>query len=321
MNAFPAFILLKILITSIMKKLFLLSIALLSHAVTAQDLIWANSFDTPDDLQGWTFHDLNNNGNKWTQGQNMFRPTTTMQYGTEGVLRHSISLVPSGFVQGLDTENDWAISPEIDLSSAGGTLTLVASIGRMRVQDNMIGRNLYIYVSTPEKPVPTLSDFQAQTSDPAGNEYYIVAGNTQTPFPPTISGFVESLVDISAFAGKKIYIGLWTNKLAGFETNASNININEMSIYATETLGTKDVKKNKILTRITENPVKENLQLQLNPALKENATKINIYNTAGQKVVAAQYSKSISTVALSTGKYIVEVTDGKTTETLSFIKK
>jgi len=42
-----------------MKKIILSSVLFLSHLAAAQSLVWGNSFDTPADLQGWTFHDLN----------------------------------------------------------------------------------------------------------------------------------------------------------------------------------------------------------------------------------------------------------------------
>jgi hypothetical protein len=115
--SFPAFILQKILIIRIMKKLFLLSVVLVSQAAAAQELVWSNSFETADDLQGWTIHDLNNNGNAWSQGKNIYHNGTTMAYGTSGTIRHSINLVPSGTAANFASENDWIISPEIDLSS------------------------------------------------------------------------------------------------------------------------------------------------------------------------------------------------------------
>lgn len=308
-----------------MKKLFLLSIVLVSQAAAAQELVWSNSFDTADDLQGWTIHDLNNNGNKWTQGKNIYLSGTTMVYGTAGAIRHSINLVPSGTAANFATENDWIISPEIDLSSASGTVTLAAYVGRQRASQTAVARDLFIYVSTPQKPVPDLADFQALAVDANGNDipnpYKIKGGYTENPFPADLNQFVESLVDLSTFAGKKIYIGIWSNRKSG-GSNIQNINIDEMAIYATSiTLNTKDVKKKENLTKIVENPVKENLQLQLNPALKENRTTIHIYNGAGQKVITTLYSRAINIAALSTGVYIVEVTDGKTTERLNFIKK
>ena len=84
-----------------------------------------------------------------------------LAYGTAGVLRHSINLVPTGNANGFTTENDWIISPQIDLTNTAGTITLAAYIGRQRSTHTIVARELFIYVSTPQKEVPTLSDFQA----------------------------------------------------------------------------------------------------------------------------------------------------------------
>ncbi|WP_347219900.1 T9SS type A sorting domain-containing protein [Chryseobacterium sp.] len=308
-----------------MKKIILSSVLFLSQLATAQTLVWGNSFDTPADLQGWTFHDLNGNNNGWIQGANIYHNGTSLTYGSAGVLRHSTNLVPSGSVPGFGTENDWIISPQIDLTSASGTITLASYIGRQRATHTNITRDLYIYVSTPQKEVPVLADFQAMAVDGSGNYqqslYKIQAGSSTNPFPADLTQFVENLVDLSAFAGKKIYIGIWSNREAS-GNNIMNINIDEMAIYATSNiLSTKDVKKKENLTKIAENPVKEYLQLQLNPALKENGTAVHLYNAAGQKVFTAQYSKLINIAELSEGVYIAEVTDGKTTDRLKFIKK
>ncbi|MCT2409274.1 T9SS type A sorting domain-containing protein [Chryseobacterium antibioticum] len=307
-----------------MKKLFLLSIVLVSQAAVAQFQVWSNSFDTPADLQGWTTHDLNNNGNGWVQGQNIYFNGTALTYGTSGVLRYSVSLVPTGNTAGFGTENDWIISPQINLEGAAGTISLAAYIGRQRTTHLNFGRDLFIYVSTPQKPVPELSDFQAMTVDASGNDipspYRIIAGTSSNPFPSDLTQFKENLIDISAFAGKKIYIGMWSNRKPS-GNNLQNINIDEMAIYASTFLGTKDVKKKENVTQIMENPVKEFLQLKLNPAFKDNITQVTIYNGAGQKILSAPYSKSVSVASLQAGMYIAEVSDGKTIERLKFIKK
>ncbi|MBL1222503.1 T9SS type A sorting domain-containing protein [Chryseobacterium sp. L7] len=308
-----------------MKKLFLFSIVLLSQAAIAQQQVWSNSFDTPADLQGWTLHDVNNNGNGWVQGQNIyFNGTNALTYGTAGVLRYSISLVPTGNATGFASENDWIISPQISLEGASGTINLAAYIGRQRTTHFNIGRDLFIYVSTPEKPVPALADFQAMTVDANGNDipsqYSVIAGTVDNPFPNDLTQFQEDIIDISAFAGKKIYIGMWSNRKSG-GNNLQNINIDEMAIYASTFLGTKDVKKKENLTKIEENPVKEFLQLKLNPNFKENKTAVTIYNAAGQKILSAQYNRAVNVASLQAGLYMAEVSDGNTTETLKFIKK
>lgn len=305
-----------------MKNLLLVAALLISTAFYAQFPIWINSFDTADDMAGWTFHDLNQNGNSWLQGPNIYHNGTSLAYGNSGVLRYSINNVPSGNVPSFATENDWAISPEIDLTTAAGTVTLAAHIGRQRTTHMNVSRVLYIYESTAQKPVPDLSDFQALAVDANGNQLennpYIIAG---IGFSSDLNQTVESLVDISVFAGKKIYIGLWSNRItSGVALNAQNINIDEMAIHATA-LGTNDIEKSKEPTRLLQNPVASALRLQLNPSLSTGLSTVSIYNMLGQEVMAFPYADRTDVSGLSSGTYLMNITDGSAFETLKFIKK
>ncbi|WP_296149177.1 T9SS type A sorting domain-containing protein [uncultured Flavobacterium sp.] len=273
-------------------------------------------------MAGWTFHDLNGNGNNWLQGQNIYYNGTSLAYGNSGVLRHSISNVPSGNATGFATENDWAISPEIDLTNASGTITLAAYIGRQRTTHVNVSRVLYIYESTLQKPVPALSDFQALAVDANGNQLennpYKIVGSS---FPADLNQTVESLVDISVFAGKKIYIGLWSNRIAsGNALNSQNINIDEMAIYAT-TLGTNTIEKSKEPTRLLQNPVASELRMQLNPSFSTDFSTVRIYNMLGQEIMALPYASRTNVEDLSSGTYLMTISDGSAVERLKFIKK
>ncbi len=305
-----------------MRNLLLLATLLLSNVFYAQFPVWINSFDTADDMAGWTFHDLNGNGNNWLQGQNIYYNGTSLAYGNSGVLRHSISNVPSGNATGFATENDWAISPEIDLTNASGTITLAAYIGRQRTTHVNVSRVLYIYESTLQKPVPALSDFQALAVDANGNQLennpYKIVGSS---FPADLNQTVESLVDISVFAGKKIYIGLWSNRIAsGNALNSQNINIDEMAIYAT-TLGTNTIEKSKEPTRLLQNPVASELRMQLNPSFSTDFSTVRIYNMLGQEIMALPYASRTNVEDLSSGTYLMTISDGSAVERLKFIKK
>ena len=304
-----------------MKKIILLSVILLSKAVFAQIPVWMNTFETPSDLQGWTFYDTNGNGNGWMQGQNIYHNGTSLAYGTAGVLRHSINLVPTGNATGFATENDWIVSPEIDLTSAGGNITLAGYVGRQRSTHASVSRDLYIFVSTSQKPVPGLADFQQLATDAqsAGGATYRFSASSN--LPSDLTQFAESLVNISAFAGKKIYIGLWSNRVSsGGAPNSQNINIDEMAIYAS-VLSTKEVKTGKALSKIIENPVSSSLQIKLDAALKENNTTVSVYNMGGQQILKTKYSKNINVAEFPAGTYIVEVSDGIVSERMKFIKK
>lgn len=304
-----------------MKKIILLSVILLSKAVFAQIPVWMNTFETPSDLQGWTFYDTNGNGNGWVQGQNIYHNGTSLAYGTAGVLRHSINLVPTGNATGFAAENDWIVSPEIDLTSAGGNITLAGYVGRQRSTHASVSRDLYIFVSTSQKPVPGLADFQQLATDAqsAGGATYRFSASSN--LPSDLTQFAESLVNISAFAGKKIYIGLWSNRISsGGAPNSQNINIDEMAIYAS-VLSTKEVKTGKALSKIIENPVSSSLQIKLDAALKENNTTVSVYNMGGQQILKTKYSKNINVAEFPAGTYIVEVSDGIVSERMKFIKK
>jgi len=304
-----------------MKKIILLSVILLSKAVFAQIPVWMNTFETPSDLQGWTFYDTNGNGNGWMQGQNIYHNGTSLAYGTAGVLRHSINLVPTGNATGFATENDWIVSPEIDLTSAGGNITLAGYVGRQRSTHASVSRDLYIFVSTSQKPVPGLADFQQLATDAqsAGGATYRFSASSN--LPSDLTQFAESLVNISAFAGKKIYIGLWSNRISsGGAPNSQNINIDEMAIYAS-VLSTKEVKTRKALSKIIENPVSSSLQIKLDAALKENNTTVSVYNMGGQQILKTKYSKNINVSEFPAGTYIVGVSDGIVSERMKFIKK
>lgn len=305
-----------------MKNLLLLAALLISNVFYAQFPVWINSFDSADDMAGWTFYDLNNNGNNWVQGPNIYHNGTTLAYGTAGVLRYSINNVPTGNVPSFTTENDWAISPEIDLTQASGTITLAAYIGRQRTTHINVSRVVYIYESTPQKPVPDLSDFQALAVDANGNQLennpYIMA---VSGFPADLTQTVESLINISAFAGKKIYLGLWSNRVSsGASLNVQNINIDEMGIFAS-VLGRNDFEKGSDITRIMQNPASSELLLELNPSFSPKSTTIKIYNIVGQEVMSVPYSATTNVTSLSSGTYLVQVTDGNVAEKLKFIKK
>lgn len=314
-----------------MKKFTILFGILLSVIINAQIPVWINTFDNANDLQGWTFYDGNGNNNQWMQGPNIYYNGTALAYGNDGSLRHSISLVPTGAATNFATENDWVISPEINLAGASGTIQLVAMIGRQRTTHTFVSRHLWIYVSTPSKPVPSVADFQAMTVDGAGNDvgssFVINGGGTSgNPWPADLSQSVQSnIVDLSAFAGQKIYIGIWSNrKTSGVNSgNNQNINIGEMGIYASTlaTLATQDTKIAKNLTQVRQNPVTNSLQLKLNPKFKANTTLISVYNMAGQKVLTSKYAKDINVTALSAGTYITTVSDGNSTDKVKFIKK
>ncbi|MFP9097943.1 T9SS type A sorting domain-containing protein [Flavobacterium sp. RHBU_24] len=290
-----------------MKKIILLLIILVSGVSNAQYPVWVNSFDSAADLEGWTFHDLNNNGNNWVQGANW----RNGEAGTEQVLRYTTFPLSGDYYPNADTENDWIISPAINLSSASGTIQLAIYWNKVYSnQNNASGRLVFISTS------PDLAGFQ-QLQTQGNQGYYFVTDDVV--FPANPNEFAESILDVSTFAGSTIYIGLLSTNDTDYTFQIAPINIDRMGIFAS-TLGVEDLNAPKTHTKIVQNPVASTLQLQLNPALEPTTTAVKVYNIMGQEVFTAPYSNQIEVSALAAGAYIMHVTNGAVVEKLKFIK-
>lgn len=283
---------------------------LLPLSVAGQELVWSNTFDTPADVDGWIFSDGNANGNQWVQGQNILYNGTSLAYGSAGVLRHSINLVPTGNTTNFTTENDWVISPEIDMTGSSGTITLAAYIGRQRTTHTSVARNVWIYVSTPEKPVPTVEDFQAmivldEFGGPLPSPYGSISGGNN-PWPSDLTQFMESLVDISSVAGKRIYIGFRSDR----RQDAQNINIDEIAIYAEKisvNVPVAGVSLNKNTLNLAIG-TSETLTASVAPADATN--KEVVWSSSNEAVATVDATGKVTAVAAGTATITVTTTDG-----------
>lgn len=270
--------------------------------------------------KNWTFYDRNNNGNGWIIGKNWNseqKPDGTFEIkeGTETVLRYSLSDINGQYSTGYYDE-DWAITKEIDLTGASGKIQLVVL---WRPVDKIGGRTVFIRESSDLDGFVQMED-QADLGEIYIPYSFSIYGSTV--LPQDYNQFAESIIDISEFAGKKIYIGLISAN-RDWESGAVNnpINISEMVIYAEKVLATNEVKAGKSLTKVMQNPVGNSLMLHLNPAMGAAKTAVQVYSAAGQQVLNAKYNREISVAQLAPGMYIARVSDGTLTETVKFIKK
>jgi hypothetical protein len=339
-----------------MKNLLLFTALLVFGLSNAQFIVWENTFDTPEERAGWRFYDGNNNNNTWDIGKHVVRKAATPnmyeEVSPDNVLRYSRYIPnvvggPANFKADYTNDiEDWVISPEIDLTAASGNIVLAAMIGRVITYNttstaNNTDKSVFVYVSTPIKPVPDVTDFKALRTDitaayangdisvipkilKIANADYIAAGNAL---------FAQATADLSQYTGQKIYIGFWQNNTVANnpaaissnpfkDTNSSaTFQIDEMQIFASALLGIEDVNAPKVITILVQNPVISTLQLQLNPAFDPAITFVKAYNMAGQEVLATAYKDQIEVSALAAGTYIVHITNGTMVEKLKFIKK
>ncbi|MCG7281920.1 T9SS type A sorting domain-containing protein [Chryseobacterium taklimakanense] len=295
-----------------MKNIFIGVLVFFSGLAFSQELAWEETFDG---ITGWQLLNISGNEITWQQGANRYYDagTSSVVEGTAKVLRFD------GKKYYDDNVDSWAISPAIDLTGASGTITLAVSWNKKDSRNNY-GHGRVVYISEN----PSLDNFQNLLSA-GGFEYSFINQdlNTGEQLPiPSGNDFYETEIDISAFAGKKIYIGLHSGDDATFgDFQSSAINIDNMAIYAEKLLATNEVKAGKSLTKVMQNPVGNSLMLHLNPAMAAAKTAVQVYSAAGQQVLNAKYAKELNVSALAPGMYLARVSDGTLTETVKFIKK
>lgn len=86
-------------------------------------------------------------------------------------------------------------------------------------------------------------------------------------------------------------------------------------------LGTSDTANGKKEVKILENPANGSLKIALPESYNSKKTLIAIFDAAGRKVFAANYSENINVSYLQKGNYTVEVSDGKQRFSSKIIKK
>lgn len=304
-----------------MKNIFFAVLLLVCGSISAQEIVWETLFsDAAQVSKNWNFYDRNNNGNGWIIGKNWYQEqqadgTRKTKEGTETVLRYSLTDINGQYSTGYYDE-DWAITKEIDLTSASGKIQLVVL---WKPVEKTGRRTVFIRESSD------LDGFVQMEDQHDLGQIFVPYGfgtDSETVIPQDPNQFAESIIDISEFAGKKIYIGLISANRDWESGNVNTpINISEISIYAEKVLATNEVKAGKSLTKVAQNPVGNSLMLQLNPAMAAAKTAVQVYSTAGQQVLNAKYAKELNVSALAPGMYLARVSDGTLTETVKFIKK
>lgn len=285
-----------------MKKNIFLAVLLIavSAASHAQFTVWEDDFNDGD-VSDWTLLDLDGNGSNWAATGNLqISNEGTPFFGTEYAVlsTYNISLedgspLPTG-------EDNWAVSPAIDLSFYTGTTQLIIN-AQTAIYDG--SQDLYVYASTSAEQ----------------SSFEIVGTITlvREPNGSTDVQFNEYTVDISEFVGEsQVYIALKpiTTSFVGYE-------IDNISITVEGILGADDV-AGKTATIIKQNPVAGELKLQLGNTVNAHALSLKLYDMSGMLVKEAKYSEAgVSVSDLAGGMYFAVLTDGVVTERLKFIKK
>ncbi|WP_281925289.1 T9SS-dependent choice-of-anchor J family protein [Flavobacterium collinsii] len=287
-----------------MKKTILLFVlAFISVVSSAQVTVWEDNFDDAD-LAGWTLLDRDEDGINWIARKNinLDESGSAIVDGEHSILgNYLMNLDDLSTVVRL-VEN-WAITPVINLSQHSGKKLQLVLNAQTSIYDT--NQDLLVYGSTSKDPdtFTLLSTLKLQRQTELEAE------------------FKDYSVDISQYAGESV-VYLAVSNVADENLNFIGFEIDKVSIVAGGNLGIGDHTLDKNRSFLAENPVKENLELQLADQFKDNKTALKIYNAAGNLVKEVNYNnQNISVSDLPQGFYFLLITNNTNSQTIKFIKK
>jgi hypothetical protein len=287
-----------------MKKILLLGMFItISSISSAQVTVWEDDFDDAD-VSDWTLLDRDEDGVNWIARQNinLDESGSVIIDGDYSILGNYLINLTTLETNVRLTDN-WAITPAVNLSSHSGKKIELILNAQTSIYDS--NQNLLVYASTSTDPdtFELLSSvaLQRQTIDEAE--------------------FKDYSVDISQFAGEKtVYIAL--ANIADPYLVYLGFEIDKVSIVAGGSLGIGDNIPDKRAILLKQNPVTENLELQLGNQFEADKTSFQIYNTGGSLVKEATYNnEDIAVGDLSQGLYFLVLKNDTNSETIKFIKK
>lgn len=267
---------------------------------SAQYTIWEDDFDDSN-VSDWNLLDRDGNGSNWMARKNIQLDASTGSVidGTIDVLgTYNIDFKTGGPLEGL--ENNLAISPALNISFYSGKISLTIKAQPSIYDSN---QNIAIYGST--------------SADPASFKLL----HTITLERNTVEDaeFKNYTVDISQFAGKaEVCLALGNNLSGPF----IGYEIDKISVMAEALLGTSDHTLKSSLCYLKQNPVQDNLELEIAEEYKNEETVLKIYNTSGVLIKESSYKpEGLSVSDLMQGIYFLSANNNGASKKIKFIKK
>jgi hypothetical protein len=129
--------------------------------------------------------------------------------------------------------------------------------------------------------------------------------------------FKDYVVDISQFVGNQnVYISLLNEN-----SNFVGYEVDKVWITAEALLGVDDFDKNNTI-RLKQNPVAENLELEISEQFLNEDFAAKIYSSSGILVESnADLKENISVANLPQGIYFLVISNNTTSKKIKFIKK
>ncbi|AKK74343.1 hypothetical protein HX13_09790 [Chryseobacterium sp. P1-3] len=295
-----------------MKKYLLLSAFLGLYSLNAQTTIFEDSFETYtnfaiSNVGNWTLTDadlkttygftgisfLNSGVAKSFQVFNSTAttPPMTSTATSNWTARTGSKMMVAFASSSIPWNNDWMISPQIQLGSSGNVLTFWA-----KSCDSTYGNEKFkVLVST---------------TNTATGSFTLVSANPVSS--PADSAWHQYTYNLDTYSGQNVYIAIQCISQDQF-----GFAVDDFKVTTTGTLATSEVSKKVSAAAVYPNPVSDILTIYA----KEKINNIEIFDISGRKINAILNNEKVDVKNLNPGSYIIniETKEGKITE--KFIKK
>ncbi|MEG0925309.1 T9SS-dependent choice-of-anchor J family protein [Chryseobacterium sp.] len=297
-----------------MKKILLLGAFLGLSSLNAQTTIFEDSFDTYTDFAingvgNWTLTDVDLKTTYGFQGVTFLNSGAAKSFQVFNSTATTPALTPTAtsnwtartgskmmvcFAAGSSPwNNDWMISPKVQLGSSGNVLTFWA-----KSCDSTFGAEKFkVLVST--------------TTTATASFTTVISPNPVTT--PADATWHQYTYNLDAFNGQNVHIAIQCISQDQF-----GFGVDDFKVTTTGTLATSEVSKTSASAiSVYPNPTTDVLNINS----KEKVNNIEIYDISGRKVPAELNGDKVNVRNLNPGSYIIniETKAGKTTD--KFIKK
>lgn len=212
------------------------------------------------------------------------------------------------FASLLPANNDWIISPPIQLGNNGNKLSFYVKSAHM---DNEKHEKFDVLISTTD------TDPQSFTAFPK-----VYTGDYFTE-----SDWTEVVIDLDAYSNMEVYLAIhyiseiYDNPFFPdhLQKRALSLLLDDFTVSTASTLGTQEYTKNKKIN-IYPNPFKNDLHLQAD----EKIQNIKIFDMTGRLLFEKSINtekKDINLSFLKPGTYIAEIQKATSTERVKIIKE
>lgn len=258
----------------------MLCVFVLMITAKAQEITFSYDFDN-NSFDGWTGYDADGDGYTWMLDNSTFFGGFNETYGLYSSCYTNGELTPDNYLFTTDTYK----------------ITTTSVFYFMHRQSNDVYYQENIGVIISEDGINFLEIWSKKYEEPYPNNKW-----------------AEEYIDLSEYAGKKMYIGFRHHDCNGFTANGIRIdNVKLLSEGDDESINEKN-----IAFEVYPNPVEDRLVISSD----KNIEKVSIYTLNGIMISEMKYdNEGIDVSELKSGVYMLMINDGKETSVRKMLKR